>query len=56
MKKKYFNKRAKKRRKANLKKNAGERFSKRMGGVIGVSMLVENRDVNARSISQAKDI
>ncbi len=56
MKKRYFNKRAKRRVKFNLKKNANRKrlFSKRMGGIIGVSVLMENRNVTAADLSNTK--
>lgn len=56
MKKKYFNKKAKRRAKNNLKNNSAKRivFSKRLGGVIGVSVLVENRNLNAIDLSATK--
>ncbi len=45
MKKKYFNKKARKVSKVNLK--AKKQLSKRAGGVSGVSIEIENRDSNA---------
>ncbi len=57
MKKKYFNKKAKRRAKINLRLNADRkrRFSKRMGGIAGVTVMEENRDVNAMDISGRKN-
>ncbi len=52
MKKKYFNKKERRRRKSNIKR---KKFSKRIGGVVGVSVLVENRDVNAQNDAK-KDV
>ncbi len=45
MKKKYFNKKARKISKVNLK--GKKQLSKRAGGVSGVSIVIENRDSNA---------
>lgn len=45
MKKPYFNKKAKKSAKANLKQR--KQLSKRMGGIRGISILVENRNASA---------
>jgi len=53
VKAKYFNKRQKRRTKANLKKFRSNKlmFLKRMGGVIGVSVLLENRNTKASDFS-----
>jgi hypothetical protein len=45
MKKEYFNKKARKTAKVNLKKR--KQLSKRMGGVRGISIVVENRNTSA---------
>ncbi|HET9055755.1 MAG TPA: hypothetical protein VFN30_02790 [Chitinophagaceae bacterium] len=56
MKKRYFNQKVKKKAKANLTKNMqrARRFLKRIGGIIDVSVLVENRDANAMDASEVK--
>jgi hypothetical protein len=57
MKGRYFNKRYRRRLKGNLKKYGSARklFSKRTGGVIGVSVLLENRNLNATELSNNKE-
>lgn len=45
MKKPYFNKKARKSAKANLKQR--KQLSKRMGGIRGISIVVENRNTSA---------
>jgi hypothetical protein len=56
MQKRYFSKRNKRRLKTSLKKYPGLRtFSaKRMGGILGVSVLVERRNLNAFGLSNNK--
>lgn len=56
MKKKYFNRKLKQRTKNNLRKNGGRKkmLSKRMGGVLGASAVIENRNVNAISLGKEK--
>lgn len=56
MKKKYFNKRSKQRSKSILQKNGGRKkmLSKRMGGVSGASVVLENRNVNAILLGKEK--
>ncbi len=56
MEKKFFNKKAKRRAKINLKNNSNKRrmFSRRLGGIIGVSVLLENRNLNAVDLSKVK--
>lgn len=56
MKRKYFNKRTKRKQKGNFRKYAGQRkiFSKRVGGVIGVSVLMENKIITADDLSNTK--
>jgi hypothetical protein len=45
MKKEYFNKKARKTAKVNLKKR--KQLSKRMGGIRGISIVLENRNTSA---------
>jgi len=56
MSKKYFNKKIKRRAKINLKRygERKKRFSKRMGGVIGESVMIENRNTDADDLSLKK--
>jgi len=56
MKRKYFNRKAKHRAKNNLRRNGGRKkmLSKRMGGRIGASVIMENRNENAAGLAAAK--
>jgi hypothetical protein len=56
MKKIYFNRKITQRAKNNLKKNGGGKklLSKRFGGKLGASVIMENRNVNALSQSKEK--
>jgi len=56
MKKPYFNRRERQKKKAYLRKfsNIRKILPKRMGGVIGVSVLVENRDQLANDLETNK--
>lgn len=54
MKKKYFNKKAKRRAKINLNNNKRLVLSRRLGGIIGVSVLLENRNLNAVDLSKVE--
>ena len=56
MKKKYFNIKTRRKAKSNLKRTPGRKykFSKRMGGVIGSSVILENRNINANDLSGDK--
>lgn len=53
MKSKQLNKRSRRRKKINLLKKGAQKniFSKRVGGIIGNSVLIENRNVTANDIS-----
>ncbi len=56
MRKKIFNKKARRRTKINIKRNADRKklFSKRIGGMIGISVLLENRNINAADLSSVE--
>lgn len=56
MKKKYFNRKIKQRAKNNLRRNGGRKklLSKRFGGVLHASMIMENRNINAAGSTTEK--
>lgn len=56
MKKTYFNRKISQRAKNNLKKSGSRKrlLSKRMGGILGASVILENRNVDALSTSKEK--
>lgn len=57
MKRKQFNKKSRRRAKLNLVRKVVQKklFSKRMGGIIGNSVLLENRNINAGDLSTIKN-
>lgn len=58
MSKKYFNKKNAQRAKNNLKRSGGRKkmLSKRMGGVLNASLVMENRNVDATQLAKEKKL
>lgn len=56
MKKKYFNKRVQRRAKKNLMRQGGRKrmLSKRIGGILDASLIMENRNQHATGIDPKK--
>ncbi len=56
MSKKYFNKKNAQRAKGNLRRNGGRKkmLSRRMGGVLNASVVMENRNVDAAGLGTEK--